>query len=255
MPEVGHGQNASDATPLRLARILVVEDDPTISDLLAYNLRRADYDVRQERSGTAGLEAALDGEGDLLLLDLMLPGLDGISAAREIKRRRPDLPIIMLTAKDDRETVLRGFQAGADDFVAKPFDMDVLLARIGARLRTRNPAHVERRKHQMGDAVIDPDGRTLSGPGGTVDLKPREYGLLELLFSEPGRLFEREEIVERVWHHRYLPGSRSLDVHVRRVRRKLSEVGCAVLIETERGVGYRTRVGAAEDPTGERGTP
>lgn len=241
------GQPSREDAP----RILVVEDDPTISDLLAYNLRRAGYHVHQERSGTGGLEAALAGEGDLVLLDLMLPGLDGISAAREIERRRPGLPIIMLTARGDRETMLKGFAAGAADYVTKPFDMDVLLARIQARLRgpKAGSAPLRRRRLQVGDAVIDPDDRTLSGPAGTVELKPREFGLLELLFAEPGRLFEREEIVERVWHHRYLPGSRSLDVHVRRVRSKLSEVGCATRIDTERTVGYRATAGGISGGT------
>lgn len=219
--------------------ILVVEDDPTISDLLAYNLRRAGYEVRQERSGTAGLQAALAGQGDLVLLDLMLPGLDGISAAREIRRRRPDLPLIMLTARDDRETILRGFEAGADDYVTKPFDMDVLLARILARLRAGGGKPMEKGRLFLGNTVLEPDDRTLSGPTTTVELKPREYDLMELFLTEQGRLLPREQIVERVWHHRYLAGSRSLDVHVRRLRRKLTEAGSDVCILTTRGVGYR----------------
>jgi DNA-binding response OmpR family regulator len=235
------GRESDTGTAPRESRpcILLVEDDATISDLLAYNLRQAGYDVRQERTGTGGVKAALAGNGDLVLLDLMLPGLDGLSAAREIARRRPGLPVIMLTARNDRETMLQGFEAGAADYVTKPFDMDVLLARISARLKSRETAPVERRRLHVGDAVIDPDERSLSGPAGKVELKPREFGLLELLLEEPGRLFEREEIAERVWHHRYLPGSRTLDVHVRRVRRKLSDAGCHTRIETERGVGYR----------------
>ena len=115
--------------------ILLVEDDATISELLAYNLRRAGYDVLRETNGRAGLQAALAGGVGLVLLDLMLPGLDGLTVSREIKRRRPDLPVIMLTARGERETMLKGFQAGADDYVTKPFDLDVLLARIEARLR------------------------------------------------------------------------------------------------------------------------
>lgn len=216
-----------------------MEDDPTISDLLAYNLRRAGYDARQERSGTAGLEAVLAGVGDLVLLDLMLPGLDGVAVAREIRRRRPDLPLIMLTARTDKETVLRGFEAGADDFVTKPFDMDVLLARIQARLRAGSERPVERGRLHLGNTILDPDDRTLSGTVCTVELKPREYDLMELFLTEPGRLLTREDIVERVWHHRYLAGSRSLDVHVRRLRRKLAEAGSELCILTTRGVGYR----------------
>ena len=256
MREPDHGPEHEERPTTRAYSILVVEDDPTISDLLAYNLRRAGYTARQERSGTAGLEAALAGEGDLVLLDLMLPGLDGISAAREIRRRRPGLPVIMLTARGDRETVLRGFEAGADDFVTKPFDMDVLLARIQARLRTGGAAPVERRPLQLGDATLDPDGRTLSGPTSTVELKPREYDLMELFLVEPGRLLTREDIVERVWHHRYLSGSRSLDVHIRRLRRKLTQSGCDVRLVTTRGVGYRavrSVAGEAHDTADESG--
>ncbi|MBU2603789.1 MAG: response regulator transcription factor [Actinobacteria bacterium] len=236
--------------------ILVVEDDPTISDLLAYNLRRAGYAVRQERSGTAGLEAALGDAIALVLLDLMLPGLDGVAAAREIRRRRPTLPVIMLTARDDRETVLRGFEAGADDFVTKPFDMDVLLARIQARLRANReaaPSSAERREVSGGDLKLDPDALRLAGPAGSAALKPKEYGLLELLLSHPGRLFPREELVERVWHQKYLPGSRSLDVHVRRVRRKLGEVGSGAAIETSRGIGYRVRISTSHDHVTQEG--
>lgn len=229
--------------------ILVVEDDPTISDLLAYNLVRAGFSVRQERSGTGGLEAALTATVDLVLLDLMLPGLDGVAAAREIRRRRPALPIIMLTARADRDTVLRGFEAGADDFVTKPFDMDVLLARIQARLRGSRgvgASPAERREMIGGDLRLDPDNLHLSGPNGSTALKPKEYGLLELLVSQPGRIFPRDELVERVWHQKYLPGSRSLDVHVRRVRRKLGEVGSGAAIDTSRGIGYRVRISTVD---------
>ncbi len=122
-------------------RILLVEDDPTISDLVAYNLRRAGYDVLQEHNGRAGLETALTQAVDLVLMDLMLPGLDGMAASREIVRRKPSLPIIMLTARSERETILEGFDVGADDYITKPFDLDVLLARIQARLR-RAPAGI-----------------------------------------------------------------------------------------------------------------
>jgi DNA-binding response OmpR family regulator len=109
-------------------RILLVEDDPTISDLVAYNLRRAGYDVLQEHSGRAGLQTALNQSVDLVLMDLMLPGLDGMAASREIVRRKPALPIIMLTARSERETILEGFGLGADDYITKPFDLDFMPA-------------------------------------------------------------------------------------------------------------------------------
>ena len=223
------------------ATILLVEDDATISELLAYNLRRAGYDVLQETNGRAGLQAALAGDIGLVLLDLMLPGLDGLTVSREIKRRRPDLPVIMLTARGERETMLQGFQAGADDYVTKPFDLDVLLARIEARLRTPDlrDAAGPPGPPAVAPDILDRDAHTLHGRRGTQSLKPKEFELLDLLLSTPGHLFPREEIVTRVWHHRYLPGSRTLDVHVRRVRDKLATLETGVSIQTVRGVGYR----------------
>jgi DNA-binding response OmpR family regulator len=229
--------------------ILLVEDDPTISDLVAYNLRRAGYDVVQEHNGRAGLQTALARSVDLVLMDLMLPGLDGMAASREIVRRKPALPIIMLTARSERETILEGFELGADDYITKPFDLDVLLARIRARLR-RAPAgiavgaRVTRDEPSggsltTGDLTLDRDAHTARGPQGEIALNPKEYDLLELLLSHPGHLFPREEIVERVWRQHYAPASRSLDVHIRRLRAKLERVGAGVELQTVRGVGYR----------------
>jgi two-component system, OmpR family, alkaline phosphatase synthesis response regulator PhoP len=225
--------------------ILLVEDDPTISDLVAYNLRRAGYEVLQERNGRSGLQTALAQSIDLVLMDLMLPGLDGITASKEIIRRKPSLPIIMLTARSERETVLEGFALGADDYITKPFDLDLLLARIQARLR-RAPSGIttpvgisEGGTIGTGDLVLDRDAHMIRTSRGEAGLNPKEYDLLELLLSRPGHLFPREEIVERVWHQRYLATSRSLDVHVRRVRAKLEQVEAEVLLQTVRGVGYR----------------
>jgi DNA-binding response OmpR family regulator len=226
-------------------RILLVEDDPTISDLLAYNLRRAGYEVLQEQNGRTGLETALAQSIDLVLMDLMLPGLDGITASKEIIRRKPSLPIIMLTARGDKETVLQGFESGADDYITKPFDLEVLLARIQARLR-RTPAGMSLPTGgpgggtmSTGNLELDGNAHAIRTQHGEVALNPKEYDLLELMLSRPGHLFPREEIVERVWHHRYLSSSRSLDVHVRRLRAKLEQVQSEATLQTVRGVGYR----------------
>jgi DNA-binding response OmpR family regulator len=242
---MSNSRRASAPSP----RILLVEDDLTISDLVAYNLERAGYQVQQERGGRPGLEAALAGAADLVLLDLMLPGLDGLTAAREIRRRKPNLPVILLTARADRETMLEGFEAGADDYVTKPFDMDVLLARIQARLRatpegvqtTATPA-----QRELGNLTLDRDARALRAGAESVRLKPKEFALLDLLASRPEHLFSREELTEAVWRQRYIAGSRSLDVHVRRLRSKLEDLDADLRIETIRGVGYRAMVGAAK---------
>jgi DNA-binding response OmpR family regulator len=223
--------------------ILLVEDDPTISDLLAYNLKRAGYEVLQEGNGRAGLEAGLKNHIDLVLMDLMLPGLDGMTAAKEIARRKPGVPIIMLTARSERETMLEGFESGADDYITKPFDLDVLLARIAARLR-RAPgaaaaAETAAAPVPVEDLVLDSDAHQVGTAGRKVALNPKEYDLLALLLSQPGHLFPREEIVQKVWHQRYNTASRTLDVHVRHIRSKLEQIEANVTVLAVRGVGYR----------------
>lgn len=226
-------------------RILLIEDDLTISDLVAYNLRRAGYEVLQEHNGRAGLEAALVSDVDLVLMDLMLPGLDGMTASKEIARRKPGLPIIMLTARSERETMIEGFAVGADDYVTKPFDFDLLLARIEARLRRAAAVAASREGDDnsallsISDLVVDRDAHVVRTARGEAPLNPKEFDLLELLLSRPGHLFPREEIVERVWHQRYTPASRSLDVYVRRLRVKLEQIDAEVSVQTVRGVGYR----------------
>ena len=224
--------------------LLLVEDDATIAELLAYNLRQAGYEVILERDGRAGVRAALSYDVDLVLMDLMLPELDGLSASSEIARRRPRLPIIMLTARRDRESILKGFAAGADDYIVKPFDLDELLARVAARLRRaadRPDAEAPDLDAPvpLGGLRLDGNTYTLRLGDDVVPLKPKEYELLALLFSEPGHLFRREEIIQRVWHQQYIPGSRTLDVHMRHVRAKLDDVSAPVTIRAVRGVGYR----------------
>ncbi len=220
--------------------ILVVEDDVTLRELLAYALRRAGFVVFSEDAGDGGLKRAMGPEVDLVLLDVMLPGRDGISVARSLKEKRPTLPVIMLTALSDKDVVLGGFRAGADDFVTKPFDMDELLARIRARLPATTSGNGPGPVVHVGGLELDSSARVLRSPRGEVSLRPKEHALLSLFLSAPGHLFLREEIVERVWGHRYLPSSRTLDVHVAWLREKmalLQESGPT--IQTVRGVGYR----------------
>lgn len=219
-------------------RILVIEDDPTISELLAYNLQSAGYEVMVSSDGCIGLETALTCDIDLAIVDLMLPTLDGLSINREISRKKPDLPLIVLTALTDRDVVLDGFDSGADDFVTKPFDIDELLARIAARLRRVQRDEAEP-KLRLEGIELDHDRHMLVSSGGDVFLKPKEFDLLELLLSKPGHLFPREEISSRVWHQQYVSTSRTLDVHVRHVRAKLESVDAPARIENVRGVGYR----------------
>lgn len=228
-----------------ITRILLIEDDATISDLLAYNLKRAGYEVTQEYNGRTGLETALSRPVDLVLMDLMLPGLDGISATRELRRHKPLLPLIMVTALSEKERLLEGYALGVDDYVTKPFDLDVLLARISVILRrTAQPGAPTNDRREEAPArdvelLLDADTHSLRTETWAVPLTLKEYGLMQLLLSSPGHLFPKEEITERVWHHRYVASSRTLDVHARRLRDKLRHVNAPAAIHTVRGVGYR----------------
>lgn len=228
-------------------RLLVIEDDHTISELLAYNLRHAGYEVVQEHDGHSGLKAALSYDIDLAVIDVMLPELDGLAVSREISRRKPDVPIILLTALTERETMLQGFECGADDFIVKPFDLDELLARIAARLRRTSGALGQTDiPVALGGLVLDSDTHLLRTAAGEVFLKPKEYDLLELFLSSPGHLFPREEISHRVWRQKYGSESRTLDVHVRHLRAKLEAVSAPVSIMNVRGVGYRIAAASEE---------
>ncbi|MHB9150435.1 MAG: response regulator transcription factor [Thermoleophilia bacterium] len=220
-----------------------MEDDPTISELVAYGLRREGYAVEQEDDGRRAVEKALKNNVDLVLLDVMLPGMDGVEAARIIKRTRPALPLVMLTALSGREAMLAGFEAGVDDYVTKPFDMDELLARVRARL---GEPGARPSTDLLGPACCGLQLRhtdhTVRSSSHVVYLPPMEYRLLALLASQPGHLFSRAELVEQVWNHLYLAGSRTLDAHVGSLRKRLAVFDVGVTIQTIRGVGYRLLV-------------
>jgi DNA-binding response OmpR family regulator len=228
------------------ARILVVEDDPTISTLVSYHLRRAGYEVSQACDGQAALDSVLSQPFDLVLMDILLPGLDGLSASREILRHQPGLPLIIVSALDDRETTLEGFRLGVEDFITKPFDLDILLARVAVSLRRprsvaarSDGSDIDTPPRQDIGLKLDTDTRCLHTVRGSVSLTPKEYELLELLLSQPNHLFSKEELTEAVWHHRYVPSSRTLDVHVRRIRDKLQQLEAPADLAGVRGVGYR----------------
>lgn len=230
----------SEVISLDRKRLLLIEDDQTIADLLEYNLRDAGYDVLQERDGRSGLIAALSSDVDLAIVDLMLPELDGMSVVREIGRQKPGLPLIILTAVAKRDAMLEGFASGVDDFLTKPFDLEELLARIAARLRRCAAIpQAEGAFERLEGLVLDSDTHELRTATATVALNPKEHDLLAVLLSQPGHLFRREEITHRVWQHRYSSSSRTLDVHVRRVRAKLEDADAPAVIQNVRGVGYR----------------
>ncbi|MFP5224192.1 MAG: response regulator transcription factor [Actinomycetota bacterium] len=228
-----------------MARVLIVEDDATMAEMVAYNLRRQGIDAEVHSDGQAGLKAARKKDIGCIVLDLMLPGLDGIRLATEIRSQRADVPIIMLTARSEEETKLRGFAAGVDDYLTKPFSMDELVARVKALLRRSRVEAVRQVAPDelvFGDLRINPRDFLCWLRDEEVELRPKELSLLATLASEPGRLFSRIELAELVWGYSYLGDTRTIDTHVKNIRRKIEDASDYTYIETVRGIGYRFRV-------------
>lgn len=225
--------------------LLVVEDDPTMSDMLVYNLRRHGFDVDVATSGEEGLIKATSPEVGLMVLDLMLPGLDGLQVTREIRRRRPDLAILMLTARGEEAVKLQGFVAGVDDFLAKPFSMGELVARVKALMRRSGLGEIRSERPDelvFGDLRILPRDFSCWVADREIPLRPKEFTLLATLAGEPGRLFSRAELAEKVWGYESMTDTRTIDTHVKNLRRKVESSSAFTYISTVRGVGYRFRV-------------
>ena len=228
-----------------MARVLVVEDDPTMREMVAYNLRRQGLDVVVASDGGAGLAAAHDPETALMVVDLMLPGRPGLEVVEEAHRRRPALPVLILTARGEEEMKLRGFAAGADDYLTKPFSMEELVARVKALLRRARVDDIRsdaRDELHFGDLRLSPRDFRCWVDGNEVALRPKEFSLLAALASEPGRLFTRVELAERVWGYSHLGTTRTIDTHVKNIRRRVEDRSRYRYIESVRGVGYRFRV-------------
>jgi two-component system alkaline phosphatase synthesis response regulator PhoP len=228
-----------------MPKVLIVEDDDTMAEMVAYNLRRQGLDVASTADGVEGLRLAKDHGVAMIVLDLMLPNLDGFQIADELRLARPDVPILMLTARTEEETKLRGFAAGVDDYLTKPFSMDELVARVKAllrrsrveALRTETPAEIA-----FGDLKLLPRDFRCWVADEERELRPKEFSLLATLAAEPGRLFTRVELAERVWGYTYLGDTRTIDTHVKNIRRKVEDESAYTYIDTVRGVGYRFRV-------------
>ena len=230
---------ASEATVVR-KKILIVDDEADIVEFVEYNLRREQFDTRTAADGTAALRRVREEQPDLVLLDLMLPGVHGLEVCRQLKaaRETSHIPIIMLTAKGEESDVVTGLELGADDYVTKPFSMRMLLARIRAVLRRTAPAATGAppvtRIHGL---RIDDDKHEVECDGAPVSLTLTEYKLLRFLARNPGRVFTRTQILDNIQDEQVIVVDRAIDVHVAALRRKLGAAG--VLVETIRGVGYR----------------
>jgi two-component system, OmpR family, alkaline phosphatase synthesis response regulator PhoP len=229
--------------------ILVVDDDENLRRLVAAYLESEGYEVKQAADGPAALQSAEKGQFDLVVLDLMLPGLSGLDVARRIRALGP-VPILMLTARASEDDVLQGFDAGADDYLVKPFSPKVLVARVRAILRRSGPDSDEETGGALlaGGIAIDPKAREVRIEGREIELTGTEFDLLRVLAEHPGWVYSREELLESVWGYSYLGDSRLVDVHIANLRKKIGDdPSDPHFIRTVRGVGYKFQSPGSRD--------
>ncbi len=219
-------------------RILIVEDEVSIADFIRRGLLLEDYAVEVAYDGHEGLDRAINNSPDLIILDIMLPGMDGLEVCRQI-RRQSDVPIIMLTAKDAVPDRVAGLEAGADDYLVKPFAFDELLARIRALLRRHRPATSE--ELRFAGLRLNPVTREVYRNDRPIELTAKEYDLLELFMRHPRQVLTRDTIFEKVWGYDFGGESNIIEVYIRYLRSKLEAEGEPRLIQTVRGVGYALR--------------
>jgi len=232
----------SEMTDIEHPYILIIEDDESTGEAVAFHLQRAGFAPRLETDGLAGLQALKSGLPAVLVLDLMLPHIDGWHLIREVREWAPNLPIIVMTARTNEHDRVEVLGLGADDVVSKPFSMRELVARVTAAVRRASVAQLdsERQEIAAGDLIIDADRLAVTIAGQPIDLTPLEFKLLWVLTEHRGRALSRDVIYQRVWRAERGHGDRSVDVLVRRLRRKVDEIGGAyTYIQTQHGVGYR----------------
>ncbi|MEC9363265.1 MAG: phosphate regulon transcriptional regulator PhoB [Pseudomonadota bacterium] len=220
--------------------ILVVEDEAPIRELLRFALARAEFRVVEAESVQDARLRIADQRPDLILMDWMMPGVSGIELTRELKSQATtrDIPVIMVTARAEEEDAIRGLNVGCDDYVSKPFSYPELIARINAVLRRAVPGGEEERVAVNG-LVVDAASQRVTAKGEPVKLGPTEYRLLHFFVSHPERVYSREQVLDRVWGQNVYVEERTVDVHIRRLRKALEPFGYDAMIQTVRGSGYR----------------
>ncbi|MDN5696664.1 MAG: response regulator transcription factor [Rubrobacter sp.] len=216
--------------------MLIVEDEPGIARMVEEWLSAHGYEVSSASDGEKGARMAVEDSVGLLILDIMLPGLDGWEVLGRVRSSRPTLPVLMLTARDELQYKVEALGAGADDYLTKPFALEELLARVGALARRAEP---QQTRLEVGDLALDLLSRRAQRGDSRVELSAREWALLEFLMRRPGDTISREQILSGVWEYDFDPGSNTIDVYIRYLRNKLDRPGEPSIISTVRGVGYR----------------
>jgi len=226
--------------------ILVIEDEPTLARLLSYNLNREGYDVTVAENGGDGLRLAVTQAFDLIILDIMLPGLNGFEVLSRMRERGVQKPVIILTARSAEDEIVRGLRMGADDYMTKPFGVDELLARVSAVLRRSGGRGAadggssrDETKIEIGDLVIYPKKYEVWAKGEPIALRPKEFEVLLYLIQRPGIVVTRDDLMNAVWGFDYIGGQRTVDVHVSSLRKKLELGRHSLKIDSIRGVGYK----------------
>lgn len=233
-------EQAVGQSVLQGKRVLVVEDEAPIRDMVRFALERAEFIVVEAEDAQAARLAIAERRPDLILLDWMMPGASGVELARELRNDSTlrDLPIIMLTARAEKEDTIRALNLGCDDYISKPFSTAELIARINAVMRRSLPGGVEE-KIEIGGLVVDAASQRVTVNGDGVRLGPTEYRLLYFFVSNPERVYTREQVLDRVWGQNVYVEERTVDVHIRRLRKALAPHGFDEHIQTVRGTGYR----------------
>lgn len=236
-------------------RLLVIEDEPTLARLLTYNLTQEGYEVGTEDHGTAGFEKASREAFDLILLDLMLPGMNGLDILNKLRTQGVMTPIIILTAKNGEAEVVQGLKSGADDYITKPFGVSELLARVDAVLRRSTggdegvlPEQSDSLRIVLGELEIYPEKYEVMLGGKSISLRPKEFEVLLYLVKKPGIVLTRDDLMNAVWGFDYIGGQRTVDVHVSSLRKKLELEPESVHIDSIRGVGYKLVVNSKRSP-------
>jgi two-component system, OmpR family, response regulator len=217
-------------------KLLVIEDEKKIATLLQKGLREQGYAVDLTHDGNEGLDRAISEPYDAIVLDMMLPGRDGLSVLRTLRDRKITTPVMVLTARGEVSDRVEGLNTGADDYMAKPFAMDELVARLRALMRRVTGENIS--LYKVGDLTMNLVSREITRGNRKIDLTAREFRLLEYLMRSPGQVLTRTQIIERVWEYHFDPGTNLVDVYIQRLRRKIDDGEDIKMIQTVRGVGY-----------------